>query len=97
MGTLAQNSINLLPNSVFEAAKAGDTEAVELILKHYSRYINKLCCRKLYSENGFSCVCLDAHICDCYELIILLRDWSGLPFLRFFPLTKILNLEKESY
>jgi hypothetical protein len=59
MGTLAQNSINLLPNSVFEAAKAGDTEAVELILKHYSRYINKLCCRKLYSENGFSCVCLD--------------------------------------
>jgi hypothetical protein len=48
-----------LPLSVIEAARAGDAEAVECVLKFYSGYIRKLCTRTLYDENGYPHVCLD--------------------------------------
>ena len=51
--------IELLPLSVIEAARAGDAEAVERVLRYYSGYMNKLCTRTLYDENGYPHVCLD--------------------------------------
>ena len=35
--------IELLPLSVIKAARAGDAEAVERVLRYYEGYINKLC------------------------------------------------------
>ena len=40
----------LLPMPVIEAARAGDAEAVERVLRYYEGYINKLCTRTLYDE-----------------------------------------------
>lgn len=51
--------IELLPLSVIEAARAGHAEAVERVLRYYSGYMNKLCTRTLYDENGYPHVCLD--------------------------------------
>ena len=34
----------LLPLSVFAKARAGDTLAMERILRYYDGYMNKLCC-----------------------------------------------------
>ena len=51
--------IELLPLSVIEAARAGDAGAVERVLQYYSGYMNKLCTRTLYDENGYPHVCLD--------------------------------------
>ena len=42
----------LLPMPVIEAARAGDAEAVEQVLRYYEGYINKLCTRTLYDEYG---------------------------------------------
>lgn len=44
--------IELLPLSVIEAARAGDAEAVERVLRYYEGYINKLCTRTFYDEYG---------------------------------------------
>ena len=49
----------LLPLSVYEAARAGDILAMGQILRYYDGYINKLCTRTLYDENGYPHVCLD--------------------------------------
>ena len=40
-------------------AHVGDAEAVERVLRYYSGYMNKLCTRTLYDENGYPHVCLD--------------------------------------
>ena len=48
-----------LPLAVIEAARAGDTGPVEQVLQYYNGYINKLCTRTLYDENGYPHVCLD--------------------------------------
>ena len=56
---LSDSFIELLPLSVIEAARAGDAEAVERVLRYYSGYMNKLCTRTLYDENGYPHVCLD--------------------------------------
>lgn len=49
----------LLPLSVFAEARAGDPLAMERILRYYDGYMNKLCTRTLYDENGYPHVCLD--------------------------------------
>ena len=49
----------LLPLSVFADARAGDPLAMERILRYYDGYMNKLCTRTLYDENGYPHVCLD--------------------------------------
>ena len=48
----------LLPMPVIEAARAGDAEAVEQVLRYYEGYINKLCTRTLYDKYGNPYVCL---------------------------------------
>lgn len=38
----------LLPLSVIDAARDGDSQAVDQVLRYYEGYINKLCTRTLY-------------------------------------------------
>ncbi|HIW47859.1 MAG TPA: helix-turn-helix domain-containing protein [Firmicutes bacterium] len=52
----------LLPMSVIEAAHAGDPLAVERVLRYYDRYINKLCNRTLYDEDGMPHVRVDEYM-----------------------------------
>ena len=50
------------PMPVIEAARAGDAEAVECVLRYYEGYINKLCTRTLYDEYGYPHVCVDEYM-----------------------------------
>lgn len=52
----------LLPMPVIEAARAGDAEAVEQVLRYYEGYINKLCTRTVYDESGCPHVYLDEYM-----------------------------------
>ena len=52
----------LLPMQVIEAARAGDADAVEQVLRYYEGYINKLCTRTVYDENGCPRACLDEYM-----------------------------------
>lgn len=54
--------IELLPLSVIKAARAGDAEAVERVLRYYEGYINKLCTRTLYDEYGQPHACVDEYM-----------------------------------
>ena len=54
--------IELLPLSVIEAARAGDAEAVERVLRYYSGYMNKLCTRTLYELDGTPHVRVDEYM-----------------------------------
>lgn len=51
-----------LPLSIICAAKAGDNEAIERVLRHYESYINKLCTRTLYDEIGCPHNCVDEYM-----------------------------------
>lgn len=52
----------LLSYATIEAATLGNIDAVNDVLLHYSRYVNVLCTRTLYDENG------DPHLCVDYEM-----------------------------
>ena len=52
----------LLPMSVIETARAGDPLAVERVLRYYDRYINKLCTRTLYEEDGMPHMRVDEYM-----------------------------------
>ena len=41
-----------LPLSVYVSARAGDPQAVERLLRYYDNYMNCLCTRTLYDEDG---------------------------------------------
>lgn len=50
----------MLPSySVIQAATEGDVAAINLILKHYERYILKLSTRMLYDKTGRLCYEVD--------------------------------------
>ena len=53
----------LLPLTVSNATRAGDTDAVEQVLRHYEGYINKLCTRTVCNESG----CPHAHLDECMK------------------------------
>ncbi len=42
----------LPPLSVIDAARDGDAQAVDCVLRYYEGYINKLCTRTLYDPDG---------------------------------------------
>ena len=42
----------LLPLSVIDAARDGDSQAVDQVLRYYEGYINKLCTRTLYDPDA---------------------------------------------
>jgi len=61
----------MLPLSVIRAARSGDAEAVERVLRYYSSYINKLCTRTLYDETGCPYECLDEYMKRCLEIKLI--------------------------
>ena len=61
----------LLPMPVIEAARAGDAEAVERVLRYYEGYINKLCTRTLYDEYGYPHECVDEHMKHLLEIKLI--------------------------
>ena len=48
--------------SVSKAACAGDSGAVECVLRYYDDYMNKLCTRTLYDKAGYPHVCVDEYM-----------------------------------
>ena len=52
----------LLPLSVIDAARDGDSQAVEQVLRYYEGYINKLCARTLYDPDGQPHVRVDEYM-----------------------------------
>lgn len=62
---------DLLPLSVSQAASAGDAGAVESVLRYYGDYMNKLCTRTLYDEDGYPHVCVDEYMKRCLEIRLI--------------------------
>ena len=56
---LSRASASLLPFSTIEAAASGNVDAINVVLKHYERYIAALATRTLYDENGVPHLCVD--------------------------------------
>ena len=56
------NGSVLLPMDVIEAARTGDPLALERVLRHYDRYINKICTRTLYDKDGLPHIGIDEHM-----------------------------------
>ncbi len=52
----------LLPLVVSDAARSGDADAVEQVLRYYEGYINKLCTRTFYDDTGCPHTCLDEYM-----------------------------------
>ena len=52
----------LLPLSVIDAARNGDAQAVDSVLRYYEGYINKLCTRTLYDCDGQPRVRVDEYM-----------------------------------
>ena len=52
----------LLPLSVIDAARDGDSQAVDQVLRYYEGYINKLCTRTLYDPDGQPHVRVDEYM-----------------------------------
>ena len=61
----------LLPMPVIEAARAGDAEAVEQVLRYYEGYINKLCTRTLYDEYSYPHECVDEYMKNLLEIKLI--------------------------
>ena len=62
MNSYEHTSREFLPLSVIRSACAGDTDAVEQVLRHYRGYINKLCTGILYDKHGQPHVCIDEYM-----------------------------------
>jgi len=63
MNSYEHTSRDFLPLSVIRSACAGDTDAVEQVLRHYRGYINKLCTGILPTTSTASpIVCIDEYM-----------------------------------
>ena len=65
------NGRELLPLSVIDAARSGDAEAMEQVLRYYEGYIFKLCIRTLYDSNGIPYVCVDEYMKHRLEIKLI--------------------------
>lgn len=61
----------LLPLAVIEGAHAGDPSAMDRVLRHYVRYIKKLCTRKLYDDCGQPHYCVDEYMTRHLEIKLI--------------------------
>ena len=52
----------LLPLAVSNAARAGEADAVEQVLRYYEGYINKLCTRTVCDKSGCPHACLGEYM-----------------------------------
>ena len=86
MNSYEHTSRDFLPLSVIRSACAGDTDAVEQVLRHYRGYINKLCTGILYDKHGQPHVCIDEYMKRHLEIklisSIVTRAETVLPFPR---------------
>lgn len=53
---------DLLPLPVIQAAKRGDPEALDAVLRHYDDYINALCQKRSYTPNGQYVIVIDQYM-----------------------------------
>ena len=60
-----------LPLSVYVSARAGDSQAVERLLRYYDNYMNCLCTRTLYDEDGYPHLCVDEYMKRCLEIRLI--------------------------
>ena len=60
-----------LPLSVYVSARAGDPQAVERLLRYYDSYMNCLCTRTLYDEDGCPHLCVDEYMKRCLEIRLI--------------------------
>ena len=58
----AYKSKEPLPLSVYVSARAGDSQAVERLLRYYDNYMNCLCTRTLYDGSGQPHICIDEYM-----------------------------------
>ena len=56
------SSLRLLPSSVIQAAKHGDPEALDAVLRYYDGYMNALCQKRSYTPNGQYEVLIDQYM-----------------------------------
>ena len=56
------SSLCLLPNSIIQAAKAGDAEAIGTVLHYYDGYMNSLCQKSSYNPDGQYEVVIDQYM-----------------------------------
>lgn len=54
----------LLPYHIIVAASSGDVNAINMVLKHYERYIAVLATRRHYDESGNVHYCVDETVTD---------------------------------
>lgn len=54
-----KDKVDTLPFYVIKLATQGDVEAINIILKHYERYIIRLSTRELYDQYGNVHFCVD--------------------------------------
>ena len=62
MKTPTYKGKELLPLSVIDAARDGDSQAVDQVLRYYEGYINKFCTRTLYDPDGQPHVRVDEYM-----------------------------------
>lgn len=62
-----------LADDIIDAACAGDATAIDHVLCHYDRYINKLCTRTLYEKDGSSYVRVDEVMKSHLRTLIIIR------------------------
>lgn len=97
----------LLPLSVIDAARDGDSQAVDQVLRYYEGYINKLCTRTLYEPDGQPHVRVDEYMKRRLEIKLIhsivsmswqARSESGnsLPFPVSLFRSRRQHLDKES-
>ena len=65
------NAISSLPVSVIRDATHGDSEAMDMILRRYERYLQKLSFRKYTNANGEVCYILDEYLFRRLELKLI--------------------------
>lgn len=53
------------------SAHAGDPQAVERLLRYYDNYMNCLCTRTLYDEDGYPHLCVDEYMKRCLEIRLI--------------------------
>ena len=80
----------LLPLSVIDAARDGDSQAVDQVLRYYEGYINKLCTRTLYDPDGQPHVRVDEYMKRRLEIKLIHYDLPALlPVPYYFVLLRI--------
>jgi hypothetical protein len=61
----------LLPLPVIEDARIGKPDAIDRVFRHYDLYMNKLCLRRVFDEDGCSHYCVDEYMKGCIKTVLI--------------------------